>query len=173
MHRPGAAAAEADEPAWATAEREETAEAWSLAFVAVIPATDLGLDARLSVILVGVTDGVRPDGTVIEVRQTGWTWESLLDSGEVSAKETQANIYAVMLGLPNWVCVFRCSDGRFETRGEAKRVAAYTALARGVRFRASLATPAGVPRSRKNRCAPRSGRNCEYLDSCPHTPIVR
>ena len=161
------------EPAWSVAEREETRHAWSLAFVAVLPAAHLAIDATVTVILVGVTDGVRPDGTVLEIRQTGWTWDSLVDSGEVNAKETQANIYAVMLGLPRWVCVFRCRDGRHETHGPADQGAAYAALARGVRFRASLVTPSGVARNRRSRCAPRSGRDCEFLATCPHTPATR
>lgn len=174
VHRPQAATpSDRGEPAWAVAEREETVGAWCLAFVAALPATTLGVDTGLTVVVVGVTDGVRPDGTVVEVRQTGWTWDSLADSGEVGAKETQANLYAVMLGLPSWVCVFRCSDGRHETRGIADQDAAYAALARGVRFRAGLATPAGVPRNRRSRCAPRSGKDCEYLANCPHTPVTR
>ena len=160
------------EPAWSAAEREETGDAWSLAFVAALPAADIGIEETFTVILVGVTDGVRPDGTVLEIRQTGWTWDSLVDSGEVSAKETQANIYAVMLGVPSWVCVFRCRDGRHETRGTADKEVAFAALARGVRFRASLVTPSGVPRNRRSRCAPRSGKNCEYLEKCPHTPLL-
>lgn len=164
---------DADEPAWAIAEREETRGTWLLAFVALLSSASLSIAPAMDIVLVGVTDGVREDGTVVEVRQTAWTWASLLDSGEVRAKETQANLYAVMLGLPRWLCVFRCGDGRHETGGEADERAAFDAIARGVRFRAKLVNPSGVPRNRSSRCAPRSGRNCEYLAMCPYTPVRR
>lgn len=174
VDRPGDDEAdEPDEPAWALAEREETRGAWRLAFVSLLSSATLSITPAIDIVLVGVTDGVREDGTVVEVRQTGWTWASLLDSGEVSAKQTQANLYAVMLGLPRWACVFRCRDGRHETTGEADEGAALAAVARGVRFRAALANPSGVPRNRRSRCAPQSGRNCEYLGACPYTPIRR
>jgi hypothetical protein len=174
VQKPGEIAVpEPGAPAWAVAEREETKDASCASFVAVLDAHELGLRPPFTIILVGVTDGVRSDGTVVEVRQTGWTWASLLDSGETRAKETQANIYAVMLGLPRWTCVFRCRDGRFDTQGEADAAKAWAAVARGVRFRVGLAVPRGVPRNRKSRCAPQSGRNCEHLGHCSYTPLAR
>lgn len=153
--------------AWEVAEREETGGCWGLGLVAAFRPSDLGLDSDAEIFVVGVPDGVRGDGTVIEVRQSRWSWRRLEASGEVAAKEIQANLYAVLLGLPRWSCVYRCGNSRQERSGAPDEGAALGWLRKAAAFRLGLVNPAGVPPALAERCRTGGGTPCDYLAECP------
>jgi len=155
-------------PAWAYAEEEETRGAWHMAFSAAFDARAFGMELPCLVLLAGVTDGVLPSGTVIEVRQSNWDWRGIQDNRVTTEKEIQANIYAVMLGLKGWRCIFRCQDGRFVTEGMPDPAAAIEAIGMAARLRLGLDSPKGVAPEHAWKC--RGGR-CEYLQKCDATPL--
>jgi hypothetical protein len=159
------------QPRWKAVEEHETTGTWHMGFVAVLQPADLRDEHRVSVVLVGITDGVRSDGTVVEVRHSTWDWASLEESREVEAKEIQANIYAVMLGLPRWSCVFQCADGRKITEGYADETRAFVEIRKAARYRLGLDEPRGVSWHRRHRCSSRGGRKCEFLSACGVSPL--
>ena len=155
-------------PKWATVEMQDTKEAWGMEFAAAFDAPVLGIDVNCLIIMVGVTDGVLSDGTVLEIRQSDWDWEGVSRNLVTIEKETQANIYSVLLGLKRWRCVFHCRDGRFVTEGRPDATSAFKAIKRGINLRLGRDTPSGVPITMSWKCE--NGR-CEYLDECKVTPL--
>ncbi len=157
-------------PAWERAELEETEGAWGVALVSRFSAFDLATTAEFTVVLVGVTDGVSDHGTVVEVRQSGWEWSSLIRNRVTTEKESQANIYSALLGASKWTCVFRCSDGRFVTQGSVDRQRAFEDIQTAVLLRIGLVDPEGVEPALAWRC---EGGRCEFVEHCPVTPLNR
>ena len=157
-----------DIPEWMRAQIDETRDSWKVALVAVFHSRDLGIDADLPVILVGVTDGVIDDGTVLEVRQSLWEWEAVKRNRVTSEKETQANIYATLLGALGWRCVFSCRDGRHITQGPNNQRKTFEDIQKGALLRIGLLEPIGVESSQAWRC---EGGRCEFAHECTVTPL--
>ncbi len=105
-------------PQWKELELKETKGSLSLGIVAIFTNITLGITEDLLIILVGFPDGVSDDIGVIEVTNRNRTSNFVVKRGIQEAKETQANIYAALLGVKKWRCVFYCRDKRFTTEGE-------------------------------------------------------
>ena len=157
-------------PAWERAELEETEGAWGVAIVSKFSGLDLGIAAEFTLVLVGVTDGVTDNGTVVEVRQSGWEWSGVVRNRVTTEKESQANIYSALLGAPRWTCVFRCRDGRFVTQGAVDRQRAFEDIQTAVLLRIGLVDPEGVEPALVWRC---EGGRCEFVEQCLVTPLKR
>src|SRR5437773_5114069 len=157
-------------PAWERAELEETEGAWGVAVVSKFSGLDLGIATEFTLVLVGVTDGVTDNGTVVELRQSGWEWSGVVRNRVTTEKESQANIYSALLGAPRWTCVFRCRDGRFVTQGSVDRQRAFEDIQTAVLLRIGLVDPEGVEPALAWRC---EGDRCEFVERCLVTPLKR
>lgn len=152
---------------WEIAEAHETRGTWHVGFAAAFNSEKLGIEVNIPVCLVGITDGVLDSGTLIEVRQSSWEWSGMQRNRAHLDKETQANIYSVMLGLKSWRCVFVCADGRFVTEGKPDEKKAFDDIKRAVRLRLGLEKPRGVDFRQKWKCV--KGR-CKFAPDCPYSP---
>lgn len=152
-------------PFFQRAQLEETLADGHAAFVASLRAADLGVEGAAAIVLVGVVDGVRSDGTVVEVTASRRTLEWAHRNGTVGHKRAQANIYAVMLGLRGWSVVLRCIDGREVMVGEADPVEAHLWLWRMLAFRTGEIDAPGVPSAESWKC-----RSCECAAACTQRP---
>ena len=103
---------------WHKAELKETQGLDEVSFAALVSGKKIGLSYPLLIILLGVTDGVSKDGTVIEVTQRKYTFKTIIKKRIKEEKITQANIYSVLLGAKKWHCVFYCRNGRFIIKGK-------------------------------------------------------
>lgn len=152
------------------AEAEVARGTWHVGYAAAFGGPNFGLPAESTVYLAGILDGARSDGTVLEVRKTAWEFQGIINQGVNFEKETQANIYAVMLGMPRWECAFSCKDGIFKTEGVADREKALSEIGHAARIRWGLEKPRGVCPRTLWKC--RSKRNeCQFLKRCEVTPI--
>ena len=89
-----------ESPDYEVAESKIARGTWHLGYATVFCGTVFDLPDNVRVYLAEILDGAREDGNVLEVRKTGWDFEGILRQGMNLEKEVQANIYAVMLGLP-------------------------------------------------------------------------
>jgi len=156
-----------NQAAWEAAEERETRGTWHAGFAASFSGEQLGVATQMPILLVGVTDGVLDTGTVIEVRQSSWEWSGLRRNRVNASKETQANIYAVMLGLQSWRCIFECSDGRFVTEGKPNEEKALDDIRKAASLRLGLEKPRGVETRQKFKCV--QGR-CKFAPECAISP---
>jgi hypothetical protein len=155
-------------PAWQIVEEEETRQAWHVGFVARYLPMELSPDLPITVLLVGITDGVLPDGTVIEVRHSNWPWKTVVKFKVNSEKATQANIYSTLLGASRFRCVFRVSDGRQIEEGNPNPELSKSRIEAAVRARLGLVAPKGVPQWESWKC--KNGR-CDFAKECTVRPI--
>lgn len=154
-------------PSWMRAELNETRDAWHMGLVASFAGKETEVDDSYHVILVGIPDGILGDGTVVEVRQSKWDWIGIIRNRVVDEKQIQANIYAWLLGLPRWRCVFHCRDGRHQTEGPCNPAGALQAIRRAAQLRLGVSTPSGPGSSGGWKCT--HGR-CDFLEKCTVSP---
>ncbi|MGC8682259.1 MAG: hypothetical protein ACP5TF_03145 [Candidatus Acidifodinimicrobium sp.] len=119
-------------PKWKREESKETSGMPFVSFAAAFSSRTLGLKPKVLAILVGITDGVSDDGSIIEVRQSDKKYEALRKERADLAKMIQANIYSVILGAKKWRCIFSCRDGRFVVDGEADKDKAFADLGKAL-----------------------------------------
>lgn len=157
-------------PDYAIAEAEIAKGTWHIGYAAAFKGEAFGLPSDSVVYLAGILDGARDDGTVLEVRRTRWDFAGILSQGVNREKEVQANIYAVVLGMPRWECAFSCNDGIHRTQGIANRDQALAEIGQAARLRWRLAPPLAVGPRTSWKCKSRA-RSCDFLSRCEYTPV--
>ena len=147
-------------------ELEECANTFGLPFVAGFTGQRLGIEPKdLRVLLVGIPDGIRADGTVLEVRWTTWEYSGVRRNQVELSKADQANIYASLLGLPRYEVITHCKDGRFVHAGPSDLQAAMACIRAAVLMRIGQLQPRGVSSRLAWRC-----RRCDHRESCEVKP---